>query len=74
MNMTVSGLKTNAGDMWPTVMDRSSPNGGGSGFWERYTEDIRLAKDLGVNAFRLSLEWHRIEPEQKKIDMESVRR
>lgn len=60
--------------MWPTVMDRSSPSDGGCGFWDRYAEDIQLAKDLGVNAFRLSLEWHRIEPEHKKIDMEAVKR
>lgn len=40
----------------------------------RYTEDIQLAKELGVNAFRMSLEWHRIEPQHKEIDMEAVKR
>jgi beta-glucosidase/6-phospho-beta-glucosidase/beta-galactosidase/ABC-type amino acid transport substrate-binding protein len=31
-------------------------------FWNRYGEDIQLAKDLGCNSFRFSLAWSRLEP------------
>lgn len=31
--------------------------------WNRYKEDIALAKTLGHNAHRFSIEWSRIEPE-----------
>eukprot|EP00892_Ulva_mutabilis_P001999 jgi/Ulvmu1/117/UM001_0121.1 len=58
----------------PNIMDRSSPNDGGTGFWERYKEDIQLAKQLGVNAFRFSFEWHRIEPVPGQIDTAAVAR
>jgi beta-glucosidase len=30
--------------------------------WERWEEDFRLLCDLGVNAYRFSVEWARIEP------------
>ena len=32
-------------------------------FYHRYRDDIALAASLGFNAFRLSIEWARIEPE-----------
>jgi beta-glucosidase len=32
-------------------------------FYNRYAEDAALVKGLGLNAFRISLEWSRIEPE-----------
>lgn len=31
--------------------------------YHRYKEDIRLLKDAGLNAYRFSIEWARIEPE-----------
>jgi beta-glucosidase/6-phospho-beta-glucosidase/beta-galactosidase/ABC-type amino acid transport substrate-binding protein len=32
-------------------------------FWNRYPEDVRLAKEMGCKAFRLSIAWARVEPE-----------
>ena len=32
--------------------------------WTRFKEDLLLAKELGVNSYRFSLEWSRIEPEE----------
>ena len=32
-------------------------------FYHRYRDDIALARDLGVNAFRLSISWPRVLPE-----------
>lgn len=37
-------------------------------FWERYREDIALARNLGCKAFRLSLAWSRIEPKAGAFD------
>ena len=31
--------------------------------WERWQEDLRLLQELGLTAYRLSVEWARIEPE-----------
>ncbi len=33
-------------------------------FYNRYASDFDLAKDLGHNAHRLSIEWSRVEPQQ----------
>lgn len=41
-------------------------------FYHRFREDIGLASNLGQNAFRLSLEWSRIEPEEGKFSSEAV--
>lgn len=30
--------------------------------WNRYKEDIQLMKELGVNAYRFSVEWSKVEP------------
>ncbi|MFN0064579.1 MAG: glycoside hydrolase family 1 protein, partial [Myxococcaceae bacterium] len=42
--------------------------GRGVDFWNRYAEDYRLARDVGATAFRVSLEWARIEPEPGRFD------
>jgi len=31
-------------------------------FWNRYPEDIALARNLGCKAFRFSIAWSRVEP------------
>jgi beta-glucosidase len=36
--------------------------------WNLYKQDIKLMKDLGVNSYRFSLAWNKIEPEQGKIN------
>ncbi len=40
--------------------------------YHRYEEDFDLAKSLGHNAHRFSIEWARIEPEEGQWDMEAV--
>ena len=32
--------------------------------YHRYEEDIKLLSDAGLNAYRFSIEWARIEPEE----------
>ncbi|GMH39661.1 hypothetical protein BSKO_07559 [Bryopsis sp. KO-2023] len=44
------------------------------GFWDRYEEDIRGAKELGSNCLRFSFEWAQIEPKRGEIDRTVVAR
>ncbi len=62
----VEGGNVNA-DLWPLewmpdsiFVDRS---GDACDHYHRYPEDIATLADLGLNAYRFSLEWSRIEPE-----------
>ena len=36
--------------------------------WNRYKEDIQLMKALSLNAYRFSVEWSKIEPDQGKFN------
>ena len=58
-----------------TSTTRSKPS---SGLQEecvhRYEEDLALAKDVGSNAFRFSLEWSKIEPQRGSIDKAAIQR
>ncbi|WP_448851008.1 glycoside hydrolase family 1 protein [Corynebacterium sp. 335C] len=37
-------------------------------FWNRYEEDIANAASMGVNTYRISVEWARIEPQEGVFD------
>lgn len=41
--------------------------------WNRYPEDIQLMNDLGVKAYRFSVEWSRIEPQKGVFDTVAIR-
>jgi beta-glucosidase len=38
------------------------PVGSAADFWNRYPEDFGRCKKLGLNAFRLGIEWSRVQP------------
>jgi beta-glucosidase len=40
--------------------------------WNLYKNDIKLMKDLHLNAYRFSVEWSKIEPEQGKYDEKAL--
>ena len=40
--------------------------------YNRYEEDIRLMAEAGLNAYRFSIEWARIEPEEGRFDETEV--
>lgn len=44
--------------------DLAEPSGDAADSYHRYPEDIALLASLGFNAYRFSIEWARIEPEQ----------
>jgi len=51
---------------WEHMSDSpcQEPSGDTCDHWHRYPEDIRLCAELGFGAYRFSLEWSRIEPEE----------
>ena len=66
--------------VWETSFDENNNsrihNGQRSGLaadhWNRYTEDIGLMKKLGVNHYRFSIEWSKIEPQKGQIDYDAI--
>jgi beta-glucosidase len=62
----VEGGNVNA-DMWPMEWAENStfnePSGDACDHYHRYREDIAILAELGLNTYRFSLEWSRIEPE-----------
>ncbi|RYX99115.1 glycoside hydrolase family 1 protein, partial [bacterium] len=44
----------------------------GVDFFNRYEEDIQLAKDMGANSFRFSIEWSRVEPRKGHFDPDGI--
>lgn len=46
----------------------NEPSNDACDHYSRYEEDIRLLAEAGLNAYRFSIEWARIEPEEGKFD------
>ncbi|MFJ4998486.1 glycoside hydrolase family 1 protein [Microbacterium sp. NPDC088619] len=61
-----------ASDTWflervtPTVF--AEPSGHACNSWELWERDLDLAAEMGLSAFRFSIEWSRVEPERGRID------
>ena len=41
--------------------------------WNRAKDDIKLMKELGVNSYRFSVAWNKIEPEKGKINEDALK-
>jgi beta-glucosidase len=50
-----------------------SPSGLACDHWNRYKDDIQLMKKLGVNAYRFSVEWSKIEPKEGVFDENALK-
>ena len=50
----------------------TEPSGIACDHYHRYEEDIRLLAEAGLNAYRFSVEWARIEPEEGRFDEEEI--
>lgn len=62
---------------WARIKDEASdPNnyvsGEGVDHYHRYEEDLDIVKSLNLNAFRFSVEWSRIEPQEGKWDEREI--
>jgi beta-glucosidase len=64
-----------AGDWLPWERaGHAPPSGNGNGFADRYRQDFALLSGIGLDHFRLSLEWARLEPEEGKHDQAEIER
>ncbi len=52
------------------IGDQTNPRG--NGFFTNYVDDIGRAKALGLDTFRLSLDWSRVEPEPGVFDEDEL--
>jgi len=48
------------------------PSGDAADSYHRYREDMRILADLGLNSYRFSIEWSRIEPERGLVSRASI--
>ena len=66
----------NHSDYWAQEqMEHSTfaePSGDACDHYHRFEEDILLMSRAGLNAYRFSIEWARIEPEEGKFDQNEV--
>lgn len=68
----------NGSDIWllETLPGRSGgfrePSGDAADHYHRYPQDIALLAGLGLNAYRFSVEWSRIEPEEGLISQAAL--
>jgi beta-glucosidase len=56
-------LKRKGGDTSGTAVDH----------WNRYREDIDLLAKAGLNAFRFSIEWAKVEPKEGRVDEHAIK-
>jgi beta-glucosidase len=57
---------------WDAAGHTSERNPLGANGYVQYAEDAKLTRQLGCNAFRTSIEWARIEPQEGVIDQKEV--
>ena len=68
----VEGGNVNS-DLWaiehakPTIF--AEPSGDACDSYNRWAEDLDIVRDLGLNTYRFSLEWARIEPEPGEFSL-----
>ena len=74
----VEGNNTSS-DFWEwetdpyTLVPVAEPSGIACDHFLRYKEDIAMLADLGLNTYRFSVEWARIEPRQADFDEKAIR-
>jgi beta-glucosidase len=67
----VEGHIENDWSDWERAGKCKDPNvrcGRGVDHWNRFDEDVQLTRDVGATAFRVSIEWARVEPERGQVD------
>jgi len=54
---------------WYQIEDQLPEKAGNTAdHWNRYKEDIQLMKNLGLNSYKFSVEWSKIEPRENVFD------
>jgi beta-glucosidase len=68
----VEGNIENDWSAWERSQGLKHSAGAAVDHWNRYQSDYQLARDIGAGAFRISLEWARIEPERGRFDLQAL--
>jgi beta-glucosidase len=69
----IEGNNTNSDWWWSESMGRLPHRSGDAcDSWNRWSEDVRLLSETGLNAYRLSVEWARIEPRPGTFDQSAL--
>lgn len=63
---------------WEVVQEQAKDpdnyvSGSGVDHYNRYEEDFKIIKKLNMNAFRYSIEWSRVEPEEGQWDAQAIK-
>jgi beta-glucosidase/6-phospho-beta-glucosidase/beta-galactosidase len=60
-------------DWWRSENEGRLPRSGDAcDSWNRWADDVDLLEQIGLNAYRLSVEWARIEPEPGRFDQAAI--
>jgi len=82
----IEGNTVNDWSQWETSIDRQESlrqagknpeefvSGAACDSWNQFEEDVKCLKELGVNSYRFSIEWSRVEPEHGKFDEAVIER
>jgi beta-glucosidase len=57
---------------WELATEAQQSSGKAVDYWNRFEEDHALMASMGLQAFRLGIEWARIEPKQGEFDHEAI--
>jgi beta-glucosidase len=71
----IEGGITNDWSAWEAagrLKDKDARNGLATDHWARWEQDFDLLAALGVGAYRLSIEWARVEPERGRYDQAAI--
>lgn len=65
-------------DQWPELKRQATTQtnyiaGAASDHWNHYAEDYKLAAEMGLTAFRLSVDWARLEPRPGHYDQAALK-
>lgn len=71
-NKTINNSWTDYETRNPHLIPKHSRVGVACERWTRYKSDIQLLKNIGMNSYRFSIEWSKIEPEEGVFDHEAM--
>ncbi len=64
----IEGHNHNDWTRWEDAGHTRERSGAACDSWNRWRDDIRCLTEIGANAYRFSLEWSRLEPEERAWD------
>jgi len=69
----IEGDNQNDWTAWEEQGRVPEPSGKATNHWQHWPDDFALLSEIGVNAYRFSLEWSRIQPAPDRVDSAAIR-